>query len=177
VLQASVHQYESSVVAQFKFFGLPVVLAAGLAALNPWAGLAGLATGVGVGLWQRKRARLGESVSLRVEGGSLSFGSGPAQIRGTVLRLEQVSDVYLDTKTIRMVQEGHSLVPAQRFIDTEVGPEVDRARVIVATHSGEELALTREYIAHMDAIQWLGKVRAFLRKQGWLPQDEQEESG
>jgi hypothetical protein len=34
--------------------------------------------------------------------------------------------------------------------------------------------LTDEYFAHMDSTEWLGKIRVFLRKNGWIPADERK---
>ena len=61
-----------------------------------------------------------------------------------------------------------------RFIDAKVGPKVDTARIVLVSASGRQVTLTQDYLAHMSATEWLGKIRVFLRKHGWLPEDERE---
>ena len=78
----------------------------------------------------------------------------------------------MDTKTIQKVQEGGDAIPAMRFINATVGPELDTARIVVVGARGTRVPLTTEYIAHMDASEWFGKIRVFLRKSGWVPADE-----
>jgi len=34
--------------------------------------------------------------------------------------------------------------------------------------------LTEAYVSQMDATEWFGKIRVFLRKNGWTPRDERE---
>ena len=31
-------------------------------------------------------------------------------------------------------------------------------------------------MAHADSVEWLGKIRVFLRSHGWLPEDERTTS-
>jgi hypothetical protein len=90
--------------------------------------------------------------------------------------LEDVSNVRLDTKSIQKVVEGGSMIPGMRFIDSKVAPELDVARiVIVCGEAPNEVRLTDAYVAHMDAVEWLGKIRTFLRAHGWEPEDERAE--
>lgn len=60
-----------------------------------------------------------------------------------------------------------------RFADSQVAPPVDKARIVLEFDQ-RSVPLTREYLAHMDATDMLGELRVFLRKQGWVPEDERE---
>ncbi len=63
-----------------------------------------------------------------------------------------------------------------RFLDSRVAPEIENARIVVVGKRGEA-RLSEEYLAHMEASEWLGKVRVFSRKHGWVPRDERDEHG
>jgi hypothetical protein len=82
-------------------------------------------------------------------------------------------DVVLDTVTIQKVQEGGSAIPAMRFIDATVAPDQDTARIVIVG-GGERYPLTEDYVAYMEATEWFGKIRVFLRKNGWVPLDERD---
>jgi hypothetical protein len=87
-------------------------------------------------------------------------------------RLDDLANVVLDVKTIRRVTDGTSAIPGLRFVESTIGPEVDRARIVLVGTSGRELPLTEEYLPHMHSTEWLGKIRTFLSGHGWLPEDE-----
>src|SRR5262249_20724692 len=89
-------------------------------------------------------------------------------------RLSDLANVSLDIKTIERVMDGDSAIPAMRFIDAKVGPKVDTGRIVLVGTNGREVRLTDDFLPHMHCTEWLGKVRAFLRKHGWLPEDERE---
>ena len=82
-------------------------------------------------------------------------------------------DVVLDTKTIRKVVDGDSMLPAVRFTNTKVGPEIDLGRIFL-TNGHERYALIDDFLSHTHAIEWFGKIRVFLRLHGWVPPDERE---
>ncbi len=86
--------------------------------------------------------------------------------------LDALLEVSLDTKTIQRVQENVSSgIPDLRFVDSRVGPEIDTSRIelVLGKHS---IFLTDEYLSSTDATDWFGKIRRFLRKNGWVPRDE-----
>jgi hypothetical protein len=165
----------SSAVAMFQLFSVPPVVGVALTMLlTPTAGLVGLvAAGIG-SIWWWRRAPHAGGVVLRVEDAELRILSGNRKQEKERISLDEV-DVELDTKTIQRVQEGGSAIPAMRFIDATVGPELDTARIVVVGR-GKRIPLTEAYVAHMDATEWFGKIRVFLRKSGWTPRDEREVS-
>jgi hypothetical protein len=166
---------ESSVAVMFQLFSVPLVAAvAGAALVGPWAGLGALAASGAFVVWRRRSATTAQGARLRVERGDLVVLTARGAKETARGRLASLRDVALETKTIQMVQEGSSAIPAMRFIDTKVGPSVDKARIVLVFEAGE-VRLGDDFVAHMDATEWLGKIRVFLRKHGWVPADEREE--
>lgn len=160
----------SSAVILFQLFTIPMLVAALLSAtVTPVAGLVGLVVTGSFFLWRwRKRAQTG-TIVMTVEAGELVVQAGRRALAR--IRLGDLEDVALDTKAIRPVQEGGSAIPAVRFIDSKVGPEIDVARIVLVGE-GRSVRLHEDHVAHMTATEWLGKIRVFLRKNGWVPVDE-----
>jgi hypothetical protein len=170
VVTLSGQDRRSSAVALFQLFTAPLMVAGLLSVvLSPTAGLLGLvATGVIV-IWMWRRRKQADRIVLAVESGDLIVGAGGRPIAR--MRLGDLEDVALDTKSIRPVQEGGSAVPAVRFIDSKVGPEIDVSRIVLVG-GGRSMRLHEAHVAHMTATEWVGKIRVFLRKNGWVPLDE-----
>jgi hypothetical protein len=106
----------------------------------------------------------------RVQGELRVLGNG-AKSEVARFRLRELHDVALDTKTIQRVTDGPSAILMMRYIDARPQPEVDVARIVLVGKK-ESFTLSDEYLAHLDASEWLGKIRVFLRKNGWVPEDE-----
>ncbi len=170
-------QERGSAVLFFQLFSVPAIVGAVLATVTtPMLGLAGMIGSGGLVLWLRRRTRKRSGAVLRIEEGRLSVLSRDRRRELGTLRLRDVEDVSLEIKKIQRVQEGDSPIPAVRFLDTRVAPEVDTARIVVVGSDGRErIVLTDAYLAHMDATEWLGKIRVFLRKHGWVPEDERDD--
>lgn len=165
-----------SAVLFFQLFSLPALLGVVLATLTtPALGLAGMIASAGSMIWLRRRSRRGSGALLRVDEGELHVLSRDLKKELGSLALREIGDVSLEIKKIQRVQEGDSPIPAVRFIDTRVGPEVDTARIVIVGRGKRgRIVLTDAYLAHMDATEWLGKIRVFLRKHGWVPADERK---
>ncbi len=157
-------------MAVFQIFALPLLVAAIMSVtISPNAGLGGLVGSaiILIYLWKRKKT---PDTVLRVESGAVQvLRRGRMKAR---FSLTELTNVRLDIKTIQRVQEGGSAIPAMRFIDSKVGPDLDTARIVLITEDKTELALTDDFLSHMDSSEWLGKIRVFLRKHGWVPADE-----
>jgi hypothetical protein len=127
----------------------------------------------GWGMWQWRRTADVNGVVLRVADGELEVtprGSSAAMLR---IRLPELRDVQLDTKTIRKVGPDRRTVHALPWTLSSVGPEIDVARItLVPDGARPPVHLTDAYLAHIESVQWLGRIRAFLRGHGWLPEDE-----
>jgi len=151
--------------------GVASIVAAG--AGFPFVGAGILAVAAAVGIWQWRRSPGMKGVLLAVEHGELTVVAG-SDVKLTV-RLVDLLDVSLDTKSIRKVMPGKDTAPAVQFISTSIGPELDVSRIVLKLADGREpIRLSEQFLAHMDVVEWVGKIRSFLRKQGWVPDDERE---
>jgi len=136
--------------------------------------LAGVAMVAVLG-WTILRTRRGPKAGLLfgVNEGVLTLTDGGRPL--LTVPLAELEDVGLDSKSIRKVELGQDAVPAMRFINTRVGPEIDVARIALSIAGKDEpFLLTNAFLPHMDAVEWAGKIRSFLRKHRWLPEDERD---
>ncbi|MDB4936440.1 MAG: hypothetical protein JWP87_3412 [Labilithrix sp.] len=164
----------SSAVAMFQLFSVPLLVGLVLSQIStPTVALVGMIAAAAGGVWWWRRAPHAGGVVLRVEGGDLVVLSANEKHEKERIALADL-DVVLDTKVIQRVQEGGSAIPAMRFIDATVGPELDTQRIVVVGRGKhtKRFPLTDAYVAHMDSVEWFGKIRVFLRKNGWTPGDE-----
>lgn len=165
-------------LATLQFLMLPVAtgIILGLVA-SPMTALVGMVIGTGASVYWWKTSKDAGGAHLRVEARDLFLtlhGDKPWRVS-----LGDIVDVELDIKTIQRVQDGSALIPSTMAIDSKVGAETDTGRIVLVTKK-RRVHLTDEYVAHMDAVEWMGKIRVFLRKHGWVPDaevedDEQEE--
>jgi hypothetical protein len=163
---------ESSVVAMFKLFSFPALVALVLATLSsPTVGLAAMVATAGLMLWRWRRAPHDHDVVLRVERGQVCLLAPGSRVTRATLPLDDLLDVTMDTRTITPVEEGDSAIPALRFAAARIGPEVDTARIVLVGRGGST-PLTEAYLPKMDTTEWFGKLRVFLRRSGWVPEDE-----
>jgi hypothetical protein len=80
--------------------------------------------------------------------------------------------VTLDTKSIRKVEPGRDVIPAVQFITSQVGPEIDVARIVLDVADHTPVRLTDAFLPHTDSVEWIARIRVFLRAHGWVPEDE-----
>lgn len=160
-------------IAAFQLVAISAIAGAALAVfVTPWAGLVGMigmAIAVGDFAFGRRR---GARISLRVAAGRVRV----ERVTETVgeFSLEELEDVTLDVREIQRVEEGASAIPAMRVLDARVSEPVDRARIVLVARGRPPLVLSDDYLAHMEATEGMGKIRVFLRKQGWVPLDERD---
>src|SRR6185295_8416948 len=148
-----------------------IVAAAGF----PSVGAALLGVASVLGIWRWRRAPEVAGIAIAVERGDLRVTNRSTKKSLLDIRLVNLLDVALDTKSIRKVMPGKDAIPAVQFINTSVGPEVDVARIVFhLADEAEPVHLSDQFLAHMDAVEWVGKIRSFLRKSGWVPADERE---
>jgi len=163
-------------IAAFQLVTFPLAVAALLSAFaTPAVSLAGLLGSATIAIAWWRAGRGGGGVLLRVDGDELyvlAVGSKEPKAR---LRLADLSDVTLDTKTIQPLMEGASPIPGLRFVNSQPLPEVDQKRIVLVT-KGAEVPLTEAYLATVDVTEWFGKTRVFLRKHGWVPESEREDT-
>jgi hypothetical protein len=156
---------------------LPLGLSAvAAAAVSPTAGLVALVGSAPAAFWWARRKNKNKAnVVLRVENGDVVVSNRGGETR-TCIALRELRDVALDTRTIQPIQEGGSAIPAVRITEGRVGPDVDLARIVLVRRDGTEVPLTKEHGSYMDAIEWLGRMRVFLRSHGWVPADESDDA-
>jgi hypothetical protein len=161
-------------LAVFQLFSVPAIVGAALSvATTPTIALVGMIASAGGLVWWWRRAPIDGAV-LRVDDGDLCVFAHGAKAPRARVPLRDLVNVSLDTRTIQPVQDGASAIPAMRFLDAQVGPEVDKARIVLVRRELAPIFLGEAYGAHMDASEWLGKIRVFLRKHGWVPEDERD---
>lgn len=154
---------------------VPVVVGAALAALvHPIAGLAAM-IGTGIFGWRRRKgaaASAGEGAVLRVEDGKVWIGLKHSK-DDVRFRLRHLQDVELELRKVERLQEA-GVIPALRLANATVAGAVDHGRIVLVTKR-RRVVLTKSYFSNTESMEWLGKVRVFFRKHGWLPQDERTE--
>ncbi len=163
------------VMALLQLISLPVVVAGTLSILvSGTAGLIGLGASSVFAVWWWKRAPKLAEKTLRVDRGTLFVMRGKHE--EARYDLKNLVDVVLESKTVQKIQEGGSAIPAMRFIDSQVAPDQEVSRIVLVGAETKHV-LAEEYVANMEATEWMGKIRVFLRKHGWVPRDEQDDDG
>jgi hypothetical protein len=123
------------------------------------------------GVW--KRTRTSGRIVLRVVEGRLV--SKCADAPSVSIALSQIRNIRLETKTIEKLQTDRTL--GAFIVSRSVRPALDVSRIVIVPSKtwGAPFALTDEYEANFEAVEWLGKLRRFLRAYGWIPADERVE--
>jgi hypothetical protein len=146
------------------------------AVVSASAGLAAAAASCAAVVWWRRRT--GGGLVLHVEDGVLHIHERRTHAPRATLRLIDLVDVALDTKSEHLIQEGPSAIPAIAFAESRIGPTIDKARIVLrVAREGMAAAertfpLSNERGPHHEASEQLGRIRVFLRKNGWVPGDE-----
>jgi hypothetical protein len=120
-----------------------------------------------------KKPSVSSGAVLSVEKGRLKVYSGNALEPRLTIALDEVREVTLDTRSI---QRGGADIGALAGLGGGGGGTgVDLARIAIVVESEplpRSTPLTDEYFPRMDCVEWMGKVRTFLRSHRWLPEDE-----
>ena len=139
-------------------FAVPVLVAGLLAKLvSPTAGLIAFVVVVAVLLLLRKPSE-GRFV-LRVEEGVVEVARERPRSPATRVALADLLDVTLDRQTSQASARGGSAMERVRLAFERRAP-------------GAPIFVPEERITPIEAQEWLGKVRVFLRKHGWIPEGE-----
>jgi hypothetical protein len=86
--------------------------------------------------------------------------------------LADLVNVTLDSKEIFKAQR---VVRPDGIATTGGSLSVDVARIVLVRSSPHEpITLSETFISKSECLEWFGKIRVFLRKQDWLPEDERE---
>jgi hypothetical protein len=164
--------------ALFRHVSLPILACMVVTWLvGPTTGALMLVVAAAYSAWSWRTRKKRGGALLRVERDVLSVELRGEREHHDRIRLSDLADVVLDTKTIERVVDGTSAIPGMRLIDSRVGPKVDTCRIVLVGTGGREVLLTKDYLPHMHATEWLGKIRTFLRKHGWEPESERASEG
>lgn len=156
----------------FGIVGIPGLVAILLNALGfgSWAVPGAIVAGViAVVLWRRSEKPL--AIVLTVRKKRLYVDAAG---RHFDIALDELETVSIDRRAIQRIQDGSALVPATMAINTSVGPASEVVRVSLQG-AKESFLLTEEYQPYTVGLEGMGKVRAFLRKHGWVPEEERSE--
>lgn len=134
---------------------VPIGAAALLAKfVNPYAGLAGLGVAV-VALVLLRKPDQGRTV-LAVAGEKLTIRRERVKEVVAEIALSDVLDVSIDRET---TQQGQAAKERVRLVLERPPP-------------AEPIYIPETRITPIEAQEWYGKIRSFLRKHEWLPKDE-----
>ncbi len=138
-------------------FAVPVAVGGLLAKLvSPIAGLVGLGICIAVLIVLRK-PREGRFV-LRVDDGVLEVTRERGVAPAVKVALTELLDVTLDSQAHNAGGRGGAAVRVRLSLERKL-PDAP-------------IFVPEERVTPLEAQEWLGKVRVFLRKHGWIPQDE-----
>jgi hypothetical protein len=124
--------------------------------VSPAMGLFGLAASILVVVLLRK-PREGRFV-LRVEGDVLEVRREKRADPVAQIALADVVDVTID----RQAHQGSA----------RGGAAAERAHIALERRGEEPVHVPDERVTSIEAQEWHGKIRVFLRKHGWVPEDE-----
>ena len=164
----------SGLLVLARTFGVPLLVGGWAAAwLSVSVGVLIMLCGPLVELWTRRHG-FRTKLSLIVDNHRLEVSSSSGQLVAAVY-LDELLDVELESREVQAVRDGGSSIPAMRIIEPHIEPPSLRSRIVLVTSSAM-LRLATAYDHHAEAMSSMGKIRVFLRRHGWLPEDERPPS-
>jgi hypothetical protein len=118
--------------------------------------------------WLRDK---GIRVRLYVDDGKLVID--PKGSLGREIAIARIADVRLDTRT---VNQAHHEVRPDGLLASGPAFTTDESRIILVVDDAGPIRLTEDYFPHSDSLEWLGRIRVFLKRLGWVPEDERSPS-
>lgn len=130
----------------------------------------------GVVLYSRKRPK--NVVVLKVAGGELRVFPMGRENDAFSVRLDDLDDVVMETKSVERVMEvgSNAINIGTGGIAPNIGPPSETKRIVLEPAKGSPYSLTNEFFGHNETNEWFAKVRLFLRNVGWTPLAEREEA-
>ncbi len=119
--------------------------------------------------WRRLRSK----VLLDVEGSDVFVRLHGAR-RPIQIPLRDLEAVELDTRTIQRIDRDNSIVGQLTAGNQLRSPSEESRIVLVLAEPRPPVALTDVRVRHSEALEWMGKLRVFLRAQGWRPASERD---
>jgi hypothetical protein len=145
-----------------RYFVIVLPVAALLAAYHWAVSLALVAAVIVWDVFRVRRERAG--IRLALDGTDLVIGAEARRIA-----MAKLVNVRLDT---RAVSSTGTMVRADGIIGPGPALTVDESRIELLVTGAEPLRLTDAYFSQADSLEWLGRIRRFLRAHGWVPEDE-----
>lgn len=165
----------TSMSSALQTFGAPAIaLGVGLQVSEAAGVIAAIVTFAILTIYRRQKAKRLET-RLEIDAGKLHVF-----VRGKVhtLHLTDLRNVELETKAVERIMDRSAstfgLVTLGQ--DALIAPTSDSNRIVLQTES-KRLPLSEAYHGHADTLEWFGTVRGFLRKHGWVPEDERDLAG
>jgi hypothetical protein len=147
-----------------RYFVIVMPVAGILAAFHWGASLALVALVIAWDVFRVRRERAG--IRLALDGTDLVVGAGAEPRR---VPMATLVNVRLDT---RVVSSTGAMVRADGILGPGPSLSVDESRIELVVTGGEPMRLTDAYFSQSDSLEWLGRIRRFLRAHGWVPEDE-----
>lgn len=150
------------------------IIVAAISDSVPWGLLAAAVAGA---CWYSldRRGRTTPRAIFKIDGPRLEL-SGPAFGEPRHLLVEDVLDVYLETETTHWRRaRPRRRPPTQPFLNA-ASRRGGRTAHIALELANETLFLTNKRASYFLAHESFGKIRSFLRRHGWVPQDERKAS-
>jgi hypothetical protein len=145
-----------------RYFVIVLPVAVILAAFHWAASLALVAAVIAWDVFRVRRERAG--IRLALEGTDLAIGS-----EGRRVPMAKLVNVRLDT---RAVSSTGTMVRPDGVLGAGPSLSVDESRIELIVAGAEPVRLTDAYFSQTDSLEWLGRIRRFLRAHGWVPDDE-----
>jgi hypothetical protein len=126
----------------------------------------------GVVWWNRQRPK--NVVVLRVAGGELSVFPMGVERDAFRVRLVDLEDVVLETKSVERVMDvgSNAVNIGTGALAPNIGPPTETKRIVLEPSGKSSHVLTKEFFGHTETTEWFAKVRVFLRNAGWTPLSE-----
>ena len=147
-----------------RYFVIVLPVAALLAAYHWAASLALVAAAIVWDVYRVRRERAG--IRLALDGTDLVIGA-----EGRRVPMATLVNVRLDT---RAVSSTNTMVRADGILGPGPSLSVDESRIELIVTDAQPLRLTDAYFSQTDSLEWLGRIRRFLRAHGWVPLDERK---
>lgn len=121
-------------------------------------------------LWKWRESRKPERIVVSVKDGWVDVSSPTQSAR---FRLQELCSVELQTRSIEKAYADKMVGTV--VVSTGVRPSIDVSRIVLVLDTDDPLVLGTDYEPNSGVTEWLGKMRVFLRKHGWVPLDERDE--
>lgn len=122
---------------------------------------------------RKARRERAAGIRIGIEGANLVVEPDGLAASFVEIPMAKLLDVSLDTRTVN--RAGREVRPDGMLASGAAFP-VDESRIVLVIAGRDPVHLTEAYFSQSDSLEWLGKIRMYLRKRGWVPEDERSDS-